>query len=245
VKLIQAAALAAALVPLGSIAMEGASISCGFSGASNNSFSGCTGGGSTQTFDFNQTPSAADDYKVILTFFGMDQAFNMTVTDHTLSHAAFLAREGLAGSYDCVNVVDPTSGDPCREFEFESSTGQAEWDSFSFDFVWDYDSENSGYPNGTDPPGDDPGDIRILQNKGLPQAGLFTIDMCLEALTDSAFTPCSYQASAVDPRIGSGNTDFSTAVIATETTVPEPSSLILLCAGSALLYRRRRQSKAA
>ena len=55
-KLIQAAALAAVLVPLGSIAMEGASITCGYSGASNPS--GCAGDGTTRTFDFNQTASA-------------------------------------------------------------------------------------------------------------------------------------------------------------------------------------------
>jgi hypothetical protein len=243
VKLIQAAALVAALVPLGSIAMEGASISCGFSGAGNMSSSGCAGGGSTQIFNFDQTASAADDYKVILTFLGMDNPFNMTVTDHTLSHTAFLAREGLAaGTYDCVNMVSPTLGDPCREFEFESNNG-IQWDGYTFEFVWDYDSENSGFPNGTDPVGDAPGAIRVVQNKGLSQLGAFTIDMCLEAMTNDDFTPCSYQAvSTGDPRIGSGNTDFSTAVVA---SVPEPSSLILLCAGAGVLYRRRRRSKLA
>ena len=67
--------------------------------------------------------------------------------------------------YDCVDFVDPTTTlTPCREFEFESNNG-VQWGSFHFDIVWDYDSEPD-YPNGDDPSGADPGQVRILQNKG-------------------------------------------------------------------------------
>jgi hypothetical protein len=207
-----AAALAAMLVPLGSVAVEGLSINCGFSGASNGSFSGCgSASGGAVIFDFDQTSSAEDDYKVILDFVG-GGAFDMTVTDHHLSHLAFLAREGLPGTYDCVDFVDPTVFDSsCREFEFDPPDGS--WSSFTFEFVWTYDSETNGYPNGTDPPGVQPGQVRILQNKGEPQEGSYTIDMCLAAITDGNYTPCSYLASSSgDPRIGGGNEDFSGAV---------------------------------
>jgi hypothetical protein len=240
-KLIQAAALAAVLVPLGSIAMEGASITCGYSGAS--SPSGCGGTGNTRVFDFDQTASTEDNYKVIVEFFDMSQPFQLTVTDNALSHEEFLAREGLTGTYDCVDVVLTLGDEPCREFEFVSNQGEV-WGSYKFSFVWDYPSDANGFPNGVDPPGDEPGAVRILQNKGEAFEGDFTIDMCLAALEDEAFTPCDYEVLAVDPRIGSGNTDFSTAIVGIDlAAIPEPSSLILLSSGvGAWIYRKRRRT---
>jgi hypothetical protein len=249
-KLIQATALAAVLVPLGSVMMEGASITCGFSGGS--SSGGCTQTGNQQVYNFDQTASAEDDYKIVLEFFGMSNPFQMTVEDHHLSHEDFAARNGLdetyGGSYDCVDMVSPllsTDGSPCREFEFRlEDWTTTQWDHFTVSIVWDYNSEPT-YPNGVDPPGTEPGAVRLAQNKGGSQVGDFTIDMCLEALEDEAFDACEYEAVPTgDPRIGGGNTDFST--LSAVHQVPEPSSVILLVSGAgAALYRRRRRTQVA
>lgn len=250
-KLLQAAALAAVLVPLGSVAMESATIVCGFSGGVNGP--GCTGEGFSgpRIFDFDQTTSPLDDYKIILDFgFGDGGSWEISVTDNPMTHLQFSERESLPGEYDCVDLVDPDLDPaPCRDFVFVASRGEV-WDTYEFDFIWDYPSdfprEQGGFPNEPDPPGPVPGHVRILQNKGDPLNGPFTIDMCLAALTDPDFVPCDYDASAFDPRIGSGNDGFTTETIAwtaQAAAVPEPGILMLMGTGIAgILYRKRRRA---
>ena len=102
-KLVQAAALAAALVPLGSVAMEGATLTCGFSGAPEGS---CEAGAGFDTQEYN-----FGDYKLIVQFFGMDEAFTLAITDTPISQDAFDLRNAVEGNYDCVSLVAPTLTD--------------------------------------------------------------------------------------------------------------------------------------
>jgi len=89
-KLMQAAALAAALVPLGSVTMEGASITCGYSG-NETSTPGCSGEGTSRIYDFSFVDSSLD-FKVILEFFGMTDSFAIAITETAITEAAFDAR---------------------------------------------------------------------------------------------------------------------------------------------------------
>jgi len=231
VKLAQAAALAALLVPLGSVAVETESMTCGFYGYSAGDC-GSGAGGATQTFDFGP-------YKYTLTFLGLTGPESVTILDAPLSQTAFDSRASLPGTYDCVPLVDPSSSSsPCVDFVITDSSNGANYSGYVFSIAWLFDTETL-FPNGTDPPGSEPGQVRVLQNPGNVTGNAYTIDMCLAFPTPG----CQYTAGFVDPEISSGDTDFSSMTVAW-TSVPEPGSLLLFAAGlGGLLYRRRRETK--
>jgi len=231
IKLAQAAALAAVLVPLGTVAVETESMTCGFYGASTGACGSGGTGGATQTFDFGQ------GYKYTLTFLDGSAPFFVTINNVALSQEGFDSRESLPGSYDCVPLVNPgTTSSPCVDFNITDSSGGTAWDGYVFSIAWLYDSGPT-FPNGNDPPGPTPGQVRVLQNPGSVTGDAFLIDMCLAFPTPG----CQYTPGAIDPEISSGDTDFSSMTVAW-TAVPEPASIILVGAGlGGLLYRRRRR----
>lgn len=246
-KLLQAAALAAVLVPLGSVALEAGPITCGFSGyasiEANKGGEGCTNAfGDTNRFNWG-------DYFFELQFEGMNPLanFDVTITDVPMTQGDFGTRSTAFPGYECITLVDPSgplaADGPCRDFVIDAPT-VPEWSSYLVKIFWNFDT-NGAFPNGFDEPGPVPGQVRVLQNPSAVPGNAFTIDMCLTFPVPG----CEYFPAPVpgDPGIRSGDTVFSSMTPAwtPAAAVPEPSSLILLATGaSGFLYRRcRRRQK--
>ncbi len=227
VKLIQAAALAAMLVPLGSVAAESATISCFYTPEFGGG-TGCTdSSSSSNTFNF-------DGYKYILTFFDAEgdpyfgDSFEITITDVLIdpffdSEIMTGFSESLPGDYNCLLIS--ADGTQCVEFQiFQSSGDPSPWATYTMTIAWLAPTPVNGSP-----------DIpRVLERPSLDAGDPFVLDMCFGV-------PCVFTPGFADPEISSGDTDFSTQ-IPVVLQVAEPATLLLLAGGlGGIIYRRLRR----
>lgn len=220
-RLIQAALLAAVLVPFGSIAVEGEQMYFFCS----NEFGGCEAGGegTTATWDFGT-------YYLSLMFdMNSGGQIGVDVTANVISGEAFAAKAAAFPGYTCLAV---TQTGECVEFAVDPFIGTAgdDWTHYTIEIGWEkiagQDLEAAR--------------MTLLVNRdALPNDGTVNYDY------DVCATSALYDACFInpDPLIRSGDTDFShwTPSYRPASAVPEPSTLLLLGAGvTATAFRRRR-----
>ena len=238
-KLIQAAALVAVLVPLGTVAMDATSFTCTYTAtgsgggfATCGGFSGGAGAeGSTTSpfakylFDFD---GGGTDYGLFLGFQDLEGDITVTVTDSIVSPGTVAPR--ILG-YTCL----PLAGGDCVEFDILApDASSTTWlGLYDLQIAWFADT-NTAFPNPT-----------ILHAvDGTAGVSSFNQDMC-------KVFGCVYDPFA-GPLPGDGGLsttgdDFSPYIVAQADAVPEPATMFLVTTGlGGLLYRRRqRRLKAA
>jgi hypothetical protein len=217
-KVLQAAALAAVLVPLGTVAVETTPMSfCGSSAS-------CTPD-DTNSWSFG-------DFTFTLQFFGLEPSANFLVdATATPYDAAAKALRPLPTGFECIPLDLGYPTPQC--WEVDITTDQARvWDEWRGTFNW---------LNPTDGKFPDPrffhffgGTYNDITEPGSHNDGT--------GLFPPGGDPCLYGADCGDPSISGRDNDFSQTIPGGASTVPEPTTLLLLGSGvGTLLYRRRQR----
>jgi len=232
VKLIRAAALAAALVPVGSVIADAAAINCVTSFGSGSGECEAfgeyvAGGNGTNTWKFfSSSTYTQENLLYTLEITGVPQTnFKLDVTDVVTTQGSLADGTQLDQfpGAECITTFDTTR---CGLFDVFLVEGDAE-------NMWD---ENGYYmtirwlSSASQPPDD--GSNRILR-----AGDYFNFE---EALRDPTYDP---DPDPTDPALGGRGDSFSRfGAFQNVQNVPEPSTILLLGAGVVTaLYRRKRR----
>jgi hypothetical protein len=229
VRLIHAAALAAVLVPLGSVAVETSTITCISTASGGGEFGGCsgTGGYTPGSGTQSNTWKFFNDglLKYTLEISGVPTSpFELEASDFLTTQGS-LEEGGALQNFPGAVCIPTFDEGQCGLFRVFVADGTATWlDGYILTITWFANDDPISQPPNN-------GSNTILQAHG--SSGVFTNPL-LNVLYDPAPTP-------TDPAIGGRGDDFSD--FGAFTNVPEPTSVTLLGIGIASLLHRARRRK--